>query len=206
MKRKYRKILAGLILVTIVLVVATLVIRIFFSGSKDTKVKVLDAVKNYDYVLEERDTALFKETYNHLKANLKNKDIDYAAYASDLAQLFIIDLFTIDNKLSKYDIGGLDYVYPDSQDNYKLNVENTLYKNVEVKDNKRNQDLPVVTSITIDNREDVEYTIGEKTYPAYKETISWEYEKDLGYDNKATVTLIKDQDKVYVVEYQTIEE
>ncbi len=206
MKRKYRKILAGLILVTIILVAATLVIRIFFSGSKDTKVKVLDAVKNYDYVLEERDTALFKETYNHLKANLKSKDIDYTAYAADLAQLFIIDLFTIDNKLSKYDIGGLDYVYPDSQDNYKLNVENTLYKNVEVKDNKRNQDLPAVTSITIDNTEEMEYTIGEKTYPAYKETISWEYKEDFGYDNKAAVTLIKDQNKVYVVEYQTIEE
>ena len=34
----------------------------------------------------------------------------------------------MNNKINKYDIGGIEYVYPSGVDNYKLKLTDTLYK------------------------------------------------------------------------------
>jgi len=40
------------------------------------------------------------------------------------------------------------------------------------------------------------------TYEAFKITATWEYETDLGYDKSGTFYLIKDNDKLNIVEKQ----
>lgn len=203
MKKKYK---LGLILIAI-LIVLILVITIIFLLKGDKKVektKVVDSIDNFSYTLEDRDTKLMKETYNELKDILNKDQIDYEAYAKTLAKLFVIDLFTMNNKINKYDVGSTEYVYPESVDNFKLNVEDTIYKSMEDNsDGKRKQDLPEVISVDASNIEEVEFEIKEEIEKVYEVKLTWEYEKDLGYDDNATIKLLNVDDKLYVVEYTT---
>lgn len=203
MKKKYK---LGLILIAI-LIVLILVIAIIFLLKGDKKVektKVVDSINNYSYTLDDRDTKLMKETYNELKDILNKDQIDYESYAKTLAKLFVIDLFTMNNKINKYDVGSTEYVYPESVDNFKLNVEDTIYKSMEDNsDGKRKQDLPEVISVDASNIEEVEFEIKEEIEKVYEVKLTWEYEKDLGYDDNATIKLLNVDDKLYVVEYAT---
>ena len=55
----------------------------------------------------------------------------------------------------------------------------------------------------VDIKEDIEnttYTIGEKEYEAYKINVDIEYVKDLEYDKKAELILIKDDKYIHIVE------
>lgn len=68
---------------------------------------------------------------------------------------------------------------------------------------KRKQKLPEVSAIDESNVETSTFTIGEDEYESYIVKLSWSYEKDLGYDKNATITLIPLNEKLYVVEYVT---
>lgn len=202
-KRRKTKFLLRLIIVVILLAGIALVGYKMLSKTTEEAPKVVDSIDNFMYTLEDRDTALMKSTYNELKDILTKSDVDMEAYATNLAKLFIIDLFTIDNKRNKYDVGGSEYVYPDAAQNFKLNAEDTIYKLVKTNtDGKRKQELPIVKSVTIKDVKKDTFTIGEdKKYDCFILDVSWEYERDLGYDKKALVTVIIDGDKAYIVEY-----
>lgn len=203
MKKKYK---LGLILIaiSIVLILVITIIFLLKGDKKVEKTKVVDSINNYSYTLDDRDTKLMKETYNELKDILNKDQIDYEAYAKTLAKLFVIDLFTMNNKINKYDVGSTEYVYPESVDNFKLNVEDTIYKSMEDNsDGKRKQDLPEVISVDALNIEEVEFEIKEEKEKVYEVKLTWEYEKDLGYDDNATIKLLNVDDKLYVVEYAT---
>lgn len=203
MKKKYKKILKLIIL--IIIIIAILILSKIFFGKEKVKnnVKVIDSIVDFSYTLDERDTKLMKDTYEELKKVLKEKDINYEEYAKVLSKLFVIDLFTMENKINKYDIACLEYVYPDNLNNFKLNVEDTLYKLLE--DNtydKRKQNLPIVSKVEVTNIEKSSYTINEENVDSYVVNLNWEYVTDLGYDKSATLTLVKKENKLYVVEYK----
>ena len=204
MKKKY-KILLIVIIVLIIVIIATIVAFKFLKGSEPAEpVKVVDRIDNFDYTLDDRDTELMKNTYNELKTVLSSDEIDYEKYAEILSKLFVIDLFTMDNKVNRYDVGSTEYVYPDSVDNFKTNVEDTIYKSMENNsDGKRRQDLPEVSSIDNTSVETSTFTIGEEEHESFVVNINWSYVSDLGYDDNATITLIKLNEKLYVVEYVT---
>lgn len=203
MKKKYKRLLFTMIIILIVIIVGILTLK-FYKSLNTREIKVIDTVENFDYALEARDTVLYKNIHRELKNNLESDEINYDEYAKEIAKLFIVDLFTLDNKLSPYDVGGLEFVYPDVLDNYKLNVEDTLYKHIET-DSKRKQKLPIVSSIDVDDFTKDEYVIDKDTYPSYVVKLNWSYEHDYGYDTYAAVTLILKDEKVYVVEYQVVE-
>ncbi len=204
MKKKY-KILLIVIIVLIIVIIATIVAFKFLKGSEPAEpVKVVDRIDNFDYTLDDRDTELMKNTYNELKTVLSSDEIDYEKYAEILSKLFVIDLFTMDNKVNRYDVGSTEYVYPDSVDNFKTNVEDTIYKSMENNsDGKRKQDLPEVSSIDNTSVETSTFTIGEEEHESFVVNINWSYVSDLGYDDNATITLIELNEKLYVVEYVT---
>ena len=204
MKKKYKVILI-IIIILIVLLAASLVAGKLLSKSdnKDA-VKVVDSIDEFGYTLDDRDTKLMKNTYNELKNVLSSDEINYEEYAKKLAELFVIDLFTMDNKVNRYDVGSTEYVYPDNVDNFKTNVEDTIYKSMENNsDGKRRQDLPEVSSITNSSVEGSTFLFGEDEYDSYVVSITWDYVDDLGYDDNATITLIELDNKLYVVEYVT---
>ena len=206
MRRKYKRILKGLVLIIAILIIVLLLANFFKKLNKTKTVNVIDTVENFEYALEDRDTVLYKNIHQELKANLESDAIDYDKYAEQIAKLFIVDLFTMENKLSTYDVGGIEFIYPDVVDNYKLNVEQTIYKNIESNaDGKRKQTLPVVKSIDVISSNTGTFNYQDNAMDAYIIELSWDYEKDLGFDKKATVTIVKKDDKLYIVEYKVSE-
>lgn len=203
MKKKYKYPLLLLILVIIV-IVGLILFKLFFAKDEvKNNVKVIDSIVDFSYTLDERDTKLMKDTYEELKNILKEREIDYDEYAKVLAKLFVIDLFTMDNKINKYDVACLEYVYPDNLENFKTNVEDTIYKLME--DNtygKRTEKLSIVNNVEITNEKESTFKINEEEVPSYVVTLNWTYDKDLGYDKNAKITMIRKDKKLYVVEYK----
>lgn len=159
-----------------------------------------DTIKGYDYTLKSNATKLYEDEFKTLKANLEG-NINYDEYAVSVAKLFIIDLYTINNKINKYDTGGVSFVYPDGRNNYKLNVQDTIYKYVEDNtDGKRTQNLPEVSSVIVKDSKKDTYKIGNNSFEAYKINLEWSYVQDLGYDKTGEIILIKKEKNIYVVE------
>lgn len=159
-----------------------------------------DTIKGYDYTLKSNATKLYEDEFKTLKANLEG-NINYDEYAVSVAKLFIIDLYTINNKINKYDTGGVSFVYPDGRNNYKLNVQDTIYKYVEDNtDGKRTQNLPEVSSVIVKDSKKDTYKIGNNSFEAYKINLEWSYVQDLGYDKTGEIILIKKDKNIYVVE------
>lgn len=203
MKKKYKRVLRLIIILIIIVVALIIASKLLKKDTEESQIKVLDSISNYSYTLDERDSALMKDTYNELKKVLKVNEIDYEEYAKLLSKLFVIDLFTMNNKVNKYDVGSVEYVYPAAKENFQMNVEDTIYKHIENNSNgKRKQELPVVKSVDVNSTNETTFTINEVEFTAYEINLTWNYEKNLGYDNEATITIVKENDKLYVVSYE----
>lgn len=169
----------------------------FRDNSFNKKVVSLDL---YGYTLSKNDTSLYKDNFKALEKTLNETPVNYEEYAKLLSKLFIIDVYTLNNKLSSTDIGGLEFLYKPLKENFKENMGNTLYKSVQVNlDGKRTQNLPEVTSIEVTDIFPTKYTYSKTEYEAYIVTLKWEYKQDLGYQKNMKVTLIKDGIFLYVV-------
>lgn len=199
------KIMLSIIIVLIILFVLVLISLNFQTENKEPLYKVLDEINNYKYTLKDRDTNIMKDVFNNLKDTLSESEIDYELYAEYLSELFIIDLFTLNNKDNKYDVGGKEYILPEVLDNYILNVEDTLYKYIVDINSEDRDELPIVSGITKNKIEDTKYTYNDIEYNGYIVSLSWEYEKDLEYPTEGLVTLIKKDDKLYIVSYEGVE-
>lgn len=170
-----------------------------FFNKPDAK-KEIESIGLYGYSLHDRDSSAYKETFKELNKALSTNNIDYKNYATLASKLFIMDLFTLNNKLGSTDIGGLQFIHKDLKENFKENMGDTIYKYVEINvDGKRTQELPVVKEVTVSNVLETKYTYNNKDYPAYVVTTNWEYEKDLGYQKSMKITFIKDKNILYIV-------
>ena len=170
-----------------------------FFNKHDAK-KELDSIGLYGYSLHDRDSKTYKDTFKELSKTLNSDNIDYKNYATLASKLFIMDLFTLDNKLGSTDIGGLQFIHKDLKENFKENMGNTIYKYVEINiDGKRTQELPTVKEVTVSDVLETKYTYNNKDYPSYVVTANWEYEKDLGYQKSMKITFIKDKNILYIV-------
>ncbi len=174
------------------------------SGPKVTTENVhknVNTIDEYNINCDDNDTELYHKEYEALKKNLTSDTINEEEYAKSIAKLFVIDLYTIKNKSNKYDVGGTDFVLPERLSNYRLNVEDTIYKYVE--DNstgKRVQNLPVVASVNITKTTKGKYKYNNKDYESYTMNMTWTYVNDYGYDKSGTIVVIKTDKKMYVVE------
>ena len=201
MKKKNDRKIILLFVVVGLLLFGFLIYRVnkdFFS--KNANKKQIDSIEYYGYTLTKSDTDIYKTTFKELTKVLNEKPIDNTLYAKLISKLFIIDLYTLDNKLSSTDIGGLEFLRKDLRDNFKENMGSSLYKYVESNlDGKRKQELPVVKDVTISDVFETKYTYNKKEYTAYLVTANWTYEKDLGYQTSAKLTVINDKDILYIV-------
>ena len=199
-RKKQIKKSALMIIILTILISIGLYFLLFSKSTGGLLVRSKDKTAKFDYTLDKDNTNLMKENFKELKDILAKDNINYEDYAKTLAKLFIIDLYTIDNKKSMYDVGSLEYVY--DKENFKTRCQNTLYKGLNDKSTRKNNDYPIVESINIDSFENGEFTYNDNKYESYEITLSWDYKKDLGYDKKGKVTIIKIDDKLYVVSYE----
>ena len=153
-KRKLKKSVKVLIILFVVVLIAGIIFifKPFHKSEEVKKVKVEDSLEKYGYVLNENETAYYKDLFKQLKSVLNKDDVDEEEYATLVGKLFLADFYNLDNKITKNDIGGVQFVYEPYRTDFSKfavesiyhYVENSLYE-------KRDQELPEVTSVEISN-------------------------------------------------------
>lgn len=204
-KKKKRKLKKSVKLVLIIFVILFIVgivwvAKPFHTTKEKQNVKVEDTLEDYGYVLNENETAYYKELFKELKSELSKDEVDEEAYATLVAKLFLADFFNLDNKITKNDIGGVQFVYEDYQDDFSKYAVESIYHYV--KSNiykKRDQELPVVTSVEISGIEETSFEYGDEVdEKAYTLKYVITYEKDLGYQEEGEMILIHHGDKLEI--------
>ena len=116
--------------------------------------------------------------------------------------LFLIDFYTLSNKITNQDIGGVQFIHESFQENFKQKASDTIYKYV--KSNiygTRSQELPTVKDVEIIDVTEISFTYQEQEdKAAYQIKANMTYKKDLGYDTSKTVILVHNETKLVIVE------
>lgn len=201
-KRKMKKSFKILLFVVIILVLVFVGYKLTNKKTEDKKVKVEDSLEEYGYVLNENETQYYKDLFKELKKVLNSDNVDEEKYATLVGQLFLADFYNLDNKITKNDIGGVQFVYTPYQSDFSKfavesiyhYVENSLYE-------KRDQELPIVTSVDITNIKQTSFDYQEKTdEEAWTFNYKINYEIDLGYQTEGTMTLVHNEKKLEIVD------
>lgn len=194
-------VMISLILVVIIIIGVKFTLEFLVKDDKNVVTKKeLDSLELYGYTLDDYDSDLYKEYFNDLKNTLNSKEVNYEDYAKEIVKLFVSDFYTLDNKLTSSDIGGVEFIPSDMVENFKMHAGDTMYNHVKTNIyGDRVQKLPIVKSVEVTNIENITYTYKDKEYSAYKVSARWEYQEDLGYKNNEIFTLIKDNNKLYIV-------
>ena len=194
-KDKLKRIMLLTLFILLIILVLVIYFKFFKKEQKEIKEnKVVDTIKNYDYHLKEEDSKLTSTLFNELDKVLSDEEINEEEYAKLISQLFVIDFYTLNNKLSNTDIGGIQYIHPDIKDNFIIKAENTVYKYV--KSNiygNRTQELPIITNTIIEDIKVTDYT--SKTY---KDNNS--YQIKIKYPTEIELKLIHKDKKLYIIE------
>ena len=202
-KRKLNVKRIAIVIILLILIIAGTFLAIGKLTNKETKtkeVKELANIKAYGYTLKDNATAYYKKLFKELEKTLNEKEVDEEKYASLVAQMFIADFFNLDNKISKNDVGGKEFVYSNYQTDFEKFAMDSLYKSVENDVyGKRNQILPEVTNVTVSKVKNESYKYGENTDEnAYIYNFQTEYKEDLGYQKEGSLTLIHNGKKIEV--------
>lgn len=210
LKKKKRKKKILLILVLIIIVVGGILVYNFKFKNKNgssknvVTVKVVDSLDDYGYSISDKDSKYYKSEFENLKKILKASSIDEEAYGTQVARLFVIDLYTMSTKLNKYDVGGTEYFYKDKADMYTKKVMDTLYSTlIDNTYGDRKQSLPEVSNVETVSTEKTTYTIDKKGKDGYLVKLKLTYVTDMGYDDEASVVVVKEDGiRWSVVDYQ----
>ena len=202
-KRKVKKKVKILIVLIIVLLLLSAGLFVYMKTNKhDTtqKPKVVNEISEYGYVLESDQTKLYKDLFKKLAKVLKEEEVDYDEYAKLISQMAVIDFYNLDNKTSKNDIGGTQFIRKDNVDNFILQASETVYKYVEQNlDGKRSQELPIVTSVEVKDLKNEKYSYKKISDDnAYIITLTLGYKKDLGYPTEVEVRLLHTDKKLEI--------
>lgn len=199
-QKKKSKIKTVLIVLAVILVIVGggfAVYKLVFDKEEKVKqeIKEIDNLKDYGYTLTDNDSKYFKSEFEELKKIINGKEIDEETYVTQVAKMYAIDLYSLNTKVNKYDIGGLEYYHVNKKDMYELKVMDTLYSIV--LDNTfgdRKQELPEVSGVEVLNVKESTYKLGDKKVDSYEVQLTLTYVKDMGYDKNVTVTLVKEND------------
>lgn len=194
---KVQKVIGFMMLLLVISMVVYVVLILL--PNKKTNMSPDDTIK-FGYTSYKRDTKLYKDTFDSLGKVLDKEPIDYEEYAKYLSELFIIDFYTLDNKNDKNDIGGIQFIHDDLKDNFMLNASDTVYKYIKNITSSKNRQLPVVSKINVSDISENTYKIENTEYSSYIVTLDWSYEKDYGYETSTKITLIKKDNKLFIVE------
>lgn len=204
-KRKInlKKVIIAISILAVLLISIFLIIKITKNNdSVINKPQIVDNINGYE--LREGATNYEINLFNELRTIKNSESINYEDYAVVISKLFLTSFFTLDNKLSKHDIGGKQYVYEPYREDFEKSAQSTVYSGVESNVyGDRKQELPVVNSVQVSNIETTSFTYNNKTdNEAFKLDLVIGYNKDLGYQNDVTLILIHNNDKLEVAKME----
>ena len=204
-KQKRKDWAKGILLVLVIFLIAFVILYIYGYLQRDKSeitnvVNALDSIEKYNYVLNDNVTTYYKDEFHKLKGLEDEEEI-----ANQVAKLFVIDLFSISYKVNKYEVTSTQYYYFDRREMFRNKVIDTLYNYViDNSYNDRKQDLPEVKEVDIVETKKDTYKLGDDKRDCYVVKLNITYVKDLGYDSKAKVILVKDNDNYSVVSYEAL--
>ena len=203
-RRKLKKkvvVLIVLIIIALFSITGLILYNTFFSKS-DNSVKVVDEIPGYGYTLQDDQPKIYKELFKELAEVLSKDSVDEDEYAKLISQMAVIDFYNLDNKVSKNDVGGVQFIRSKNIDNFVLEASETVYKYIEhdIYGN-RNQTLPEVTSSSVKDIKQEAYSYKDiKDDKAYTVTVNIEYKKDLDYPTEVIVKLLHNDKKLEIYE------
>jgi len=205
LKKKVRIFLL-LILIIAAAVVGLLIYKNHNKKPEVKEVKIINKIEKYGYSLKENKPAKYKELFKELETILNEEKVDEEKYVSKIAEMFIYDFYSLNDKTAKTDIGGVDFVYAGTLENFLLKAQDTYYKYIESNIyNNRKQSLPVVSNIEIGSVEKTPFAYEDKNDEnAYKVKATWSYTDSQfsSYQKEATLVFIHDDVKLSLVELQ----
>ena len=194
-KKTVLKVLLGIVIVALLCLSSIFVYKKFFTKEekKMITVEILDSVSDYNYVLSDKDGKLYKEEYEKLKTIIEADEVIVEDYVKQVAKLFVIDLYTMNSKMNKYDIGGAEFYYADKRSMFEQKVMDTLYSTLlDDTYGDRKQELPEVSAVELVLCEPSKYKLGEIQKESYLVKLKINYVKDMGYDKNASVMIVKE--------------
>ena len=207
LKKKVRRTLVAILLIALIIVCAFLVKSMFFDKQEVKETKVLKTIDKYGYTLKDNKTKKYKKMFEELNEILSEDKVDEEEYVKKITEMFIYDFYSLDDKVSKTDIGGVDFVHKDVLQNFLIAAEDTYYKYVE-RDiyNNRTQRLPVVNDITIESVQNDTYTIngGATDDKAFFVKVNWDYTDSSfdSYQKSAELVFVHNDLRLDLVELQ----
>ena len=129
-----KKILLIVLILLIILSVFGIYNKLTGNGKKTKieEIKKEDEIKEFDYTLYDNKSDLYKDLFAELKKELQKDEINDEEYAKIISKLFVADFYSLDEKTTSTDIGGLDFIYEKIRDNFLLKASDTIYKNIEL--------------------------------------------------------------------------
>lgn len=203
LKKLPKILMIGVALLLVIALVIVLAINFWPQEQKVKEVKVLKSIDEYGYELKDNKTKKYKELFKELEGILREDEVNQEEYAKKVAQMFVYDFFSLEDKAAKTDVGGVEFVHPNAVANFLVNAEDTYYKYIESNIyGERKQDLPAVDVVTVDSIEETEFAYNNEMHPGYEVRLSWTYTDDKfsDYQKNAIVILIKSDIKYYVVQ------
>ena len=205
-KNKSKILVLVLVLVAIILFVIAYIKITHKEEPKQVieEVKTVDNIqtKEFDYVLYDNKSDLYKEYFSKLKEELLKEEVNDEEYAKIIAELFVIDFYSLKDKNTSTDVGGLDFIYEEMKENFVLKATDTIYKYVESNVyGDRKQELPSIKSVNVEQieKKQLKYNnISDEN--GYVVKVSIQYEKDMGYPKEVTLSLIHVESKIFIVE------
>ena len=199
-----KKVIIASILLVIVIGLVYVMSTAFFQDEERTPrdARILKEIEGYDYTLDDTKTALFINLFDELEGVLTAEEIDEEQYATLVAKLFIVDFFDLESKLTGNDVGGVQFVHEKAREDFILKARDTIYKYVESDlYDDRDQKLPSVLEVTLNDIEASEFVYESiQDSNAYHANLQWQYKEDLSYQNSATLVLVREGNKLSIVE------
>lgn len=204
-KRKPKKLLIIMFILIILVVVGVAVYFLAFNKEEVKEAKVVSKIDHYGYELKSNKSTKYKKLFKELQEILSEKEVDEKKYVKKITEMFIVDFYSLEDHISKTDVGGVDFVHPDVLENFIVNAEDTIYKYVESNIyGQRKQELPIIDTVTIDSVDNDTYSYGETIDDnAYIVKASWKYgsnSSSSGYQTSANFVYVHDEDKLQLVE------
>lgn len=207
LKKKVKRTILAILIIALLIVCALFVKNTFFDKKEVKETKVLKTIDKYGYTLKDNKTSKYKKMFEELNEILTNDPVDEEEYVKKITEMFIYDFYSLDDKASKTDVGGVDFVHKDVLENFLVAAEDTYYKYVESNIyGNRTQRLPVVDDITIESVKNDTYTIagGETDDKAFFVKVTWDYTDNSfdSYQKSAELVFVHNDIRLDLVELQ----
>ena len=169
-------------------------------GKSAKEIKILNTIESYNYTLNENDSAYVSSIFEKLKGELETEIIDEEKYAGYISQMFIADFYTLNSAVNKNDVGGVQFVYKDYQEDFLKKSKDTVYRYVENNIyNDRTQILPVVNEVEIVSIEQKLYNSNKVTdSEAFYITTNVTYKENLNYPTEVYLILVHNDKKLEI--------